>query len=275
MKGGARHMEIITSRNNRKVIELSKLKSKKYRDESGLFFFEGIKLFREAIAFRVPLNEVVFSEPCANLVKELPAGIGYSVVSSSVYEKLTDENSPQGVFCVAKHLDNLHKSATIYEGNDQTSSLLLESIRDPGNLGTILRTAYAFGIHRLILSQDCADLYNAKTIRAAMGAVFRQETVRVTDCIESIRVMQKRGIPVYAALLNEHSQDIRKISYDSPVCFAVGNEGHGLSDGLSKVCQGSVLIPMMPGCESLNAAIASTVLMWEIARNGENRFDKG
>lgn len=267
-------MEIITSRNNRKMVELAKLKSKKFRDESGLFFFEGIKLFREAIRFGVPLVEVVFSESCADLAVELPKGVDYSVVSSSVYEKLTDENSPQGVFCVAKHLDNLHKSATIYEGNDHAPFLLLEDIRDPGNLGSILRTAYAFGIDRLILSQDCADLYNAKTIRAAMGAVFRQKTVRVSDCIETVRTMQKSGIPVYAAVLNENSRDVREITYDAPVCFAVGNEGHGLSDDLIGVCQGSIIIPMMPGCESLNAAVASTVLMWEIARNSGNCFGK-
>ncbi|MGM9636584.1 MAG: TrmH family RNA methyltransferase [Eubacteriales bacterium] len=265
-------MEIITSRNNRKMVELAKLKSKKCRDESGLFFFEGIKLFREAITFGVPLAEVIFSESCADLANELPKGVDYAIVSSSVYEKLTDENSPQGVFCVAKHLDNLHKSATIYEGSDHTPSLLLEGIRDPGNLGTILRTAYAFGIDRLILSQDCADLYNAKTIRAAMGAVFRQKTVRVSDCIQTVRTMQDNGIPVYAAVLKENSKDVRQITYDSPVCFAVGNEGHGLSDDLIGACQGSVMIPMMPGCESLNAAVASTVLMWEMVRNGGDRF---
>ncbi|MGM9680002.1 MAG: TrmH family RNA methyltransferase [Eubacteriales bacterium] len=267
-------MEIITSRNNRKIVELAKLKNKKYRDESGLFFFEGIKLFREAIEFGVPLTEVVFSESCADLANELPKGVNCSVVASSVYEKLTDENSPQGVFCVAKHLDNLHKSATIYEECDNAPSLLLEGIRDPGNLGTILRTAYAFGINRLILSQDCADLYNAKTIRAAMGAVFRQKTVRVSDCIETIRKMQKKGIPVYAAVLNENSKDVRDISLDLPVCFAVGNEGHGLSENLIGVCRGSVIIPMMPGCESLNAVAASTVLMWEIARNRKGGFGK-
>lgn len=267
-------MEIITSRNNKKIVELAKLKNKKYRDESGLFFFEGLKLFREAIEFAVPLSEVIFSESCADLSDELPKGVEFSVVTSSVYEKLTDENSPQGVFCVAKHLDNLHKSATIYDECDSTPSLLLEGIRDPGNLGTILRTAYAFGMDRLILSQDCADLYNAKTIRAAMGAVFRQKTIRVNDCVETIHAIQKRGIPVYAAVLNENSKDVREISHDSPVCFAVGNEGHGLSENLIGVCRGSVIIPMMPGCESLNAATASTVLMWEVARNSKNEFGK-
>lgn len=263
-------MEFITSRNNRRIVEYGKLKNKKYRDESGLFYFEGVKLLKEAVKTRLPLEAVLFHESCAHLESELPGDVPRYAVSSAVYEKLTDENAPQGVFCVAKHLDNLHKSATIYEGNISLSGnlFLMEGIRDPGNLGTILRTASALNVDTLILSADCADLYNPKTVRAAMGAVFRQKTVRVDDCPGSVRAMRDAGVSVYAAVLTPGSKDVREIDCKSqPVCFAVGNEGHGLSPELIDACDGGVIIPMNPDCESLNVAAASTILLWELARS--------
>lgn len=277
-------MEIITSRNNRRIVEYGKLKNKKYRDETGLFYFEGVKLLQEAVKMKIPLEAVLFHESCVHLESELPDGIPRYAVSGAVYEKLTDENAPQGVFCVAKHLDNLHKSATIYGRNyisrndvsrnviSPTKNLfLMEGVRDPGNLGTILRTACALNVDTLILSSDCADLYNPKTVRAAMGAVFRQKTVRVDDCPSSVTALREAGVSVYAALLAPGSKDVREIDCKSrPVCFAVGNEGHGLSPELIDACDGGVIIPMNPGCESLNVAAASTILLWELTKFKES-----
>jgi TrmH family RNA methyltransferase len=171
---------------------------------------------------------------------------------------------------VAKHLDNLHKSDTIDERLFITGRLfLLEGIRDPGNLGTILRTSNAMGTDIVVLSDDCADVYNSKTIRASMGAVFRQKTYRTTKLPSFIKELREKGILIYAAALDHDSVDVRTLDTNSnaSLCFAVGNEGHGLSHEVISACNGKVMIPMSPECESLNAAIACSILLWEQAKH--------
>lgn len=259
-------MELITSRNNRRIVEYSKLRDKKYREQSGLFCFEGVKLLEEALKNGILPEAVLFREDRAGLEALLPDRVERFAVSGAVYEKLTGEKSPQGVFCVAKQLRSLHRTAGLFAGQAQGRYLLTESVRDPGNLGAVLRCACAMGLDRLILSDDCADLYNPRTVRAAMGALFRQPTVRVADCPAAVRAMRKAGIRVFAAVPGAGAGDIREIDCaPGGICFAVGNEGHGLSPALTAACDGRVRIPMRTGCESLNAAAASAVLLWELS----------
>lgn len=262
-------LEIITSRSNRRIVEYSKLRDKKYRELSGLFCFEGDKLLREAVDTGIALKAVFFREDRADLAQILPPEVERYAVSDAVYEKLTGEKSPQGVFCAAKRLTCLHRTSDALSGEDFPAGgryFLAEGVRDPGNLGTILRSACAMGLNRLILSDDCADLYNPKTVRAAMGALFRLPTLRVRDCPAAVTSLREAGVRVYAGVLDAGALDVRRIDCSGGgVCFAVGNEGHGLSGELIAACTGRVRIPMRPGCESLNAAGASAILLWELS----------
>ena len=259
-------MEIITSRANRLIIETAKLQDRKHRQREKLFFFEGRKLLEEAIRQNAPLVRVFVTEENTALLKDLPDGVEQYTVSRRVYEKISTENSPEGVFCVARHLDRLHKFATIYNMTEKSSRFMAVSVRDPGNLGTIIRSARAMGIGCLILSSDCADLYHPRTIRGAMGALFSLPTLTVADPVGSVNALQKAGYSVYAAALTPTACDVRTVEITSDTCFVVGNEGHGLPDDLVQSTDHAVIIPMQPGSESLNVAAASSLLLWEMGK---------
>jgi TrmH family RNA methyltransferase len=261
-------MQIITSRQNPLVVDTAKLQDKKYRRQSKRFFLEGEKLFAEALKSGVSLCYVMMTE--AAYARLCPTENTYPFpvycVSESVFEKISTEKSPQGVLSVAKDLDFLHKRYIIYSSDSQKRKFLLCGIQDPGNLGTMIRTANAFGIDELILSEDCADLYHPKTVRAAMGAIFRQKIAVCSDLPASIVALQNAGYCVLAATLNESSLPLNELCVHPTTCFAVGNEGHGLPSSVIDACNGSVIIPMQPDTESLNAAVAASLLMWEVSR---------
>lgn len=143
---------------------------------------------------------------------------------------------------------------------------IVSSVRDPGNLGTIIRNANALGIDELIISADCADIYNPRTVRAAMGALFRQKITVCRDIISAVSVLREMGYCVLAAALSQSSVSITNVDVSCRTCFLIGNEGHGLDGELINACSGSVIIPMQNGCESLNAAAAAAILMWESAK---------
>ncbi len=264
-------MHLITSRQNPLVIATAKLQEKKYRTQSGLFFSEGEKLFREAMASPAQIDYVMMTQDAYDRLLTAgapPCDFPVYVVSEGVFEKISTEKAPQGVLCVIKHLDFLHKKDIIYrEGNlSKERKFLLCGIRDPGNLGTLIRTANAFGIDELILSEDCADLYHPKTVRAAMGALFRQRITVCTDLCGSISELRSRGYTLLAAALTETARPLQAYPITQKTCFAVGNEGHGLPKEVIDACDGSVIIPMAPDSESLNAAVAAAILMWETVR---------
>lgn len=260
-------METISSRNNKLIIECTKLKNKKYRDRSGLFFFEGAKLLGEAVKCGISIKYLFCADDFSDIPSELSPDVQVYRVTDTVYEKLTEEKAPQGVFCVARYIDKLHKRENLSPLSDQTigdkNYFLAESVRDPGNLGTIIRTASAMGIDTLIVSGDCADIYNSKTVRAAMGAVFRQKTVYTDDMPTAVKKLKEHDICVCAATLDENAVSISDLQIGQKVCFAVGNEGHGLSQSLIDACDKSVIIPMNGDCESLNVAAATAILMWQ------------
>ncbi len=259
-------MEMITSRANRLIIETAKLSDRKYRQREKLFFFEGKKLLDEAILHKIPLVRVFATEENATILNDLPQEIERYVVSQSVYEKISAENSPEGIFCVARHLDRLHKIATIYNMTEKGSRFMAVSVRDPGNLGTILRSARAMGIDCLLISSDCADLYHPRTIRGAMGALFSLPTLTLSDPVGSISVLRQCGYHVLATALTPDAVDIRTVNVSSETCFLVGNEGHGLPKDLIRAADRAVIIPMLQGSESLNVAAASSILLWEMGK---------
>lgn len=258
----------ITSRQNPLITRMAKLSDKKHRDAEGLFRIDGIKLYSEAVKSGVVMEYTFIADSKRHKLTselshelEMAGGIAY-FVSDGVLSKLTDEAAPQGIVGVARkfHLD----APEIPDG--EFRALYLSEIRDPGNLGTVIRTAYAFGVDRVFISSDCADIYSPKTIRAAMGTVFRQPVSVVNNEIGFVSDMRARGGHMYAAALNRDAKKLGSFSMPERVCFAIGNEGHGLSEDFIKSCEGAVFIPMADGCESLNAASAATALIWEMQR---------
>lgn len=255
--------ERITSRTNPYIKELALLSEKKYRTESSRFFFEGRKLFIEALENGVELEAVLMTDKFFNKYKENNYPFRHISVTEEVYSKISAEKSPEGIFCVAKTLDKLHNLNIIYSSDLNESILILDGLRDPGNVGTVLRTAAAFGCDTVIMSEDCADIYNPKTVRAAMGAIFRQKTVRVRDLAGTVTELIGNGRKVYCATLDENSVNITDVNVSPAHCFVIGNEGNGIRKEIISASSGSVIIPMQPGAESLNASAAATVLLWE------------
>ena len=269
-------MEIITSRQNPRIKALAALSDKKGRERSGLFRFDGIKLFCDSLR-TVSIKHVVIRHPVSDTVEDrVRAAVEQGLlceeqliyVSDSVFEKLTDESSPEGIITVAERIDRLHRTADqlseAVESLDGKILLIAESVRDTGNLGTIMRSCAALGIDTLVLSHDCADIYNPKTIRGAMGALFRTEIAVFDDITEAVRILKREGHRVYAAALDPDAVRLGKHTLSAGDCVMVGNEGHGLSEAAIDAAGQSLYIPMEEGSESLNAAIAASVILWSL-----------
>lgn len=270
--------EIILSRQNALVKLTASLSERKFRERERLFRFDGKKLFTEALDAALPLFAVLFKESAADRLcaaageRELPDGCRCVILSDELFDRISEEKSPEGVICVARHLDEIHTflnadraGAVFAPASGKT--LLLESVRDPGNLGTIIRSAAAFGIAQLVLSADCADLYHPRVIRAAMGTLFHTKVIVTNDLISAIECLKERG-SVYAAALDASALRLGEFSFGANDAVVVGNEGHGLSTEVIEACSRKVFIPMVEGVESLNAGVASSVLLWELYRGG-------
>lgn len=253
----------ITSRTNQLIVDTAKLKDKKHRDEISLFVFEGIKLFEEAVASGLILKNIFVSEESSLSVNAADkSGLDYYLVSRTVYEKLSADRSPDGILCTCEYITALHTPVPSLSGR----AIILCDIQDPGNLGTCIRSARAFGIDEIILAGNCADIYNRRCIRAAMGALFRQRITRIEDPIKAIEYCRNAGKKVFSAALRSEALNLYNIEITEETVFAVGNEGHGLSDEFITAGDGCVIIPMKGDTESLNAAVASSIIMWETAR---------
>lgn len=271
--------EIITSRHNQTIVNICKLTERKHREAGRLFRFDGIKLCAEAILAGVEPEIIVLrregstevSERIRSICGKMPGDTGARVIllENSLFDAVSEEKSPEGVITVAKYIDKFHKIVTIDNNSARFDSLggrimLLEDIRDPGNLGTIMRSAAALGMDELILCGDCADIYSSKTVRGSMGALFRLRLSLCRDTAAAVRGIQAAGRRVLAAALTEGALHIKKAGLRSSDCIAIGNEGHGLSATVLDLADGSVIIPMRAGNESLNAAVAAAVFMWEV-----------
>ena len=243
----------IASRKNERLCHLKKLgASADYRRERGEYLCDGLKLLEEAARWGADIREVLTCQP---LSLDLPASARVYRAERELIAYASPLKTAQTVlFSVG--MPERAGSLSLAGG------IVLENLQDPGNVGTILRTANAFGIPAVFLTGDCADLFNPKTVRASMGAVFRQRAVTVT--MEELAALA-RSTPLYGAALHRDSRDLREISLDD-AAVAVGNEGAGLSEALLSLCAGTVLIPMSAQCESLNAAVAASVLLWEMGK---------
>lgn len=267
---------LIESRNNATIRDFAKLADKKYRNREQSFLCDGAKLFAEAVAAGAQIEAVLLlcgkdNPIITDTLARMRADEHYRDtrlfrLTQAVFDKLCDEKSPDGVITVIKCLDNFKKVYKI-ERNDAEAMqgeklMLLFGVRDPGNLGTVVRSAAAFGFDRLILSSDCADLYHPRALRGAMGALFRIQATVVADFASAITALRAAGRRVYAAELREGAVSVDTVSPTAADCFVIGNEGHGIAPEISALCTGSAYIPIAPTSESLNAATAASILAY-------------
>ena len=274
---------MITSASNRKIKEVTALlKKSSARKEQGLFVVEGIKMITEIPEGR--LAELYLSESfCREVLPEQceilhRKGIGFAEclpdpafargtvqahsVCDDVFEKMSDTATPQGILAIVR-MPNSVETAGRIEKSDAV--LFLDRLQDPGNLGTILRMSEAAGIDALIMSRDTADIFNPKVVRSTMGSVFRVPFAYTDDLCGEIRRWQKRGMKIYAAHLDgKNSYD--KEDYRASTGFIIGNESKGISEEVAACADCLIRIPMSGAVESLNAAMAATVLAFELAR---------
>lgn len=254
---------MITSNSNIQVKNLIQLiKKAKARKDQGLFVVEGKKMFSE-----VPkdmLHQVYVSESflASQENVHLLAGFSYEILSDAVYKAVSDTQTPQGILCLVKMpgytMEDLLRK-------DRTHLLILESIQDPGNLGTMFRTGEGAGITGVIMNRTTVDVYNPKTIRSTMGSIYRVPFMITDNLPQTLKEIKETGVMLYAAHLRG------TMSYDEPdyqkSCgFLIGNEGNGLSDEIADMADSYIRIPMEGQVESLNAAIAATLLMYEVNR---------
>ena len=244
--------ELITSRKNPLLQQVKKLlSSRKEREEAGLFVSDGTKLLAEAIRWWPGLHTVILSQ---GVEAEIPAGVRVVTVPKDVMESVSPMQAPQG----ALFLCRLPEKKDLVP---KPGMLLLDVIQDPGNLGTILRTADALEIPVALL-EGCADPYSHKVVRSSMGAVFRMEVVQTTWAAAE-QACKEAGIPVGVTALDEKAQDLREAPLNT-MAVVIGSEGQGVRREILERVQNSLIIPMNPNCESLNAAVAAAIVMWQM-----------
>lgn len=247
-------METITSRQNPLFQKLRKLNSSNsFRRQQGLFVCEGPKLLGEAVKWNAAIETVVKTPEF-----ELPQGLACRVVETpeDVLTSLADTETPQGVIFTCALPDT-----ALPDSLEKGRYLVLDGVQDPGNLGTVWRTADAFGAAGLLLTGNCADPFSPKTVRASMGACFRLPVWRGER--EAVAGLLKRSrIPLYATALREDTENVEAADL-SGAAVVIGSEGRGISAELLGLCEKALKIPMTDRCESLNAAVAAAIVLWE------------
>lgn len=270
---------MITSTGNQNIKEVVQLRKKsKARSQAGVFLVEGIRMIQE-----VPvecLEKLYITEGFYKKYKKelelLLAGksnVRPELVSDTVFAYMSDTKTPQGVLGIVKQaeydLEQILAGAEMAGGQENARQaphvMILDNLQDPGNLGTIFRTAEAAGVSGIIMSKDCVDIYNPKTIRSTMGAVYRMPFLYVENLQETISELKQKGICVYAAHL-EGKNTYDKEDYSVGTAFLIGNEGNGLRQEIADCADTWIRIPMAGQVESLNAAVAASVLMFEVSR---------
>ena len=250
-------METITSRQNPLAVQIRKLNtSRSARREAGLFPAEGPKLLAEAVKAGVRIDTIVTAR---GMPLSSPSGTRRVEMPPDLLRNLCDTQSPQGVLFLAGMPETAPPEKLSGE-----RWLILDGLQDPGNVGTIWRTADALGADGLILVNHCADPFSPKTVRSTMGACFRLPVYEV-EAAHLSTLLKQSGLPLYATALREDTVDITA-AWPSRCAVAVGSEGRGVSPELLALSAKTLKIPMRERCESLNAAVAAAIVLWEMAR---------
>ncbi len=258
---------VITSKENETIKHIKKLKEKKYRDMFGEFIIEGAKMIEEALQEEAIIKSIIICDDCktqGTLSNELMYEIAKQdciYVEEKIFSSITDVVNPQGIMAVIEKPD--HKDVQI--DFDADVFLLLDNIQDPGNIGTILRTADSLNMKQIIVSKNTADIYNLKVVRSTMGAIFRVNVIEVDDLTKLIKELKKRKITICATDLKTDNS-IYDISYKK-TAIVVGNEANGVSEEILALANKKIKIPMIGKAESLNVAVATSIILYEAFKN--------
>ena len=237
-------MRKIESVNNEYVKELAKLKNKKYRDAKKMFLVEGYHLVNEA---KEKLVEVLIVDE-----KDKIEGIENILVNKEIIKKISTTDSPQPIIGICKYFEE--------SNNDYGKKIVvLDDLQDPGNVGTIIRSALGFGVDSVVLSNNSVDIYNEKVIRATQGAIFKVKVFR-ENIINTIEKVKNEGIKVYGTSL-ENGNNLNSFEKTNQYCLVLGNEGNGVSKEILDICDENIFIEMNKELESLNVAIAGAIIM--------------
>jgi len=254
---------MITSAANQQIKNLIQIGRKsKARTEQDLFLVEGIRMFREAPRDRIIktyVSETFYAKADTPAMLE---GLEFETVSDHIFKLVSDTQTPQGILCLIRQY---HYTIEEILASRNPHLVLIENLQDPGNLGTILRTGEGAGVTGILLSRNSVDIYNPKTIRSTMGSIYRMPFIYVEDLASVLPALHENGITTYAAHL-DGKNDYDRENYKNGTAFMIGNEGNGLSGELSSKADRLIRIPMEGSVESLNAAIAASILMYEAYR---------
>ena len=247
--------EELRSRQNPTIRRLRALASDAaFRRAEGEYLCDGGKLLAEAIEKGAEIRCVLWKERAEDM--PLPGNVKQYTAGAELFDYVSPmKNSPGPLFTLAIPAEAEPRFAR---------AILLENVQDPGNVGTVIRTAAAMGVDTVLLCGACADVYSPKTARATMGAIFREKLFHCTAA-DAKALAAQNGLPLYGAALSDRASDIRELDVKNAV-VAIGSEGRGLSAELLGLCDGEVIIPMAAGSESLNAAVAGAIVLWEMAR---------
>ena len=256
----------VTAKDNKLIKKIKKLvSSASYRREENAFVLEGLRLVLDAAKNGYAIETLVVSESFleANAdLKEVQSSKQRIVLPDSLFKTLCDTVNPQGILCVVKIPDTCFSVEKIGIGK----YLILENTQDPANLGAIARTAEALGVDGLIVSSKGCDPFSPKAQRAAMGALVRFPIYLSYDIIEDTRKLKDKGFSIYASVVSDADCEITKVSYDAPSVVVIGNEANGVTEEMVNIANKRITIPMSGRAESLNAAAAAAIIIWEMVK---------
>lgn len=257
-------MQIITSKDNENIKSIKKLKERKYRDLNNEYIIEGIKILKEAIQEKAVIKKIVICEECLanNIIDEKLlyeiAKYDCLYVSKKIFEGLTDVSKPQGILAV---VEKNNKKDINY---NEDIIVALDGLQDPGNLGTILRTLDSANLSQVVVSKDTVDAYNPKVVRSTMGAIFRVNIVETENLKETLKEMKRHKYKVMCTDLTA-SKNIYEVDYTKKI-LVIGNESNGISKELLDMADEKIIIPMLGKTESLNASVATSIIVYEYVR---------
>lgn len=265
--------EVISSVSNPIIKNIKGLDKKKKRWDNKRYLIEGIKLIKESIDFDAEIEYILYSESLLhinngrdilNLIKN--KNIKCIEITEKIKKHISKTENSQGIFAIAKfsnyNIEDILKK-------DKSFLLILDRIQDPGNMGTIIRTADAFGVDGIIVTEGCVDVYNPKTVRSTMGSLFHIPIIFCENINESINLLKENDIKIMSTSLYK-AEALYDIDFNTGFAFVIGNEANGVSENILNKSDVNIKIPMIGDAESLNAAIASSIVMYEAMRQRQN-----
>lgn len=258
-------MQVISSKENELIKHIKKLKDKKERDLSNEYLIEGVKLIKEAIQEKAKIKQIIVCDECEKL-EAIPQELTYEIakydciyVTKKIYNYITEVKTPQGILAIIEKQGN-EKNIDY----NQDIIIALDGIQDPGNLGTILRTVDSVGLTQILVSKDTADCYNPKVVRSTMGAIFRVKVIECENLEDTLKEIKKHKFSIITTSLQTQNS-IYDIKYKKDV-IVIGNEANGVSENIQKLADKKLKIPMFGKTESLNASVATGIILYEYVR---------